>query len=221
MRYMEKMVYKAIIRYLTKHYPGEKKQIIKLAKKMLPELKAKAPLLGGKENTLAGNFDMFLLFLSFYEASDHRLAGEAIDEIIADLYDRLKFLNVIMNINRTGFLKILRQSLYRSYRKYAAKVEQKRARGEWTETWGMVVNPENTDVGFAFTLVGCPIVEYAKKYGYEELIPHMCALDHAYAKILHAKLIRTHTVAGGADSCDYWYVPDKSSTAKSYTGPIV
>lgn len=40
-------------------------------------------------------------------------------------------------------------------------------------------------------------------------------------KILHAKLIRTHTVAGGADSCDYWYVPDKSSTAKSYTGPIV
>lgn len=110
-------------------------------------------------------------------------------------------LTVIMNINRPGFLKILRQSLYGSYHKYAAKVEQKRARGEWTETWGMVVNPENTDVGFAFTLVGCPIVEYAK--------------------ILHAKLIRTHTVARGADSCDYWYVPDKSSTAKSYMGPIV
>ena len=72
----------------------------------------------------------------------------------------------------------------------------------------MIVNPENTKEGFAFTLVGCPIADYAKKYGYEELMPHMCALDHTYAKLMHAKLIRTHTVATGADSCDYWYVPD-------------
>lgn len=218
---MEKMVYKAIIRYLTKHFPGEKEQIVKLAKQILPELKAKAPDLGGRENTLSGNFEMFLLFLSFYEASDRRMAGEAIDEIIADLYDRLRFLNGIMNINRAVFLKILRKHLYGSYRTYADKVKQKRAGGEWAETWGMVVDPENTDVGFAFTLVGCPIVTYAKKYGYEDLIPHMCALDHAYAKILHAKLIRTHTVAGGSDSCDYWYVPDESDMAKSYTGRIV
>ncbi len=40
-------------------------------------------------------------------------------------------------------------------------------------------------------------------------------------KIMHAKLIRTHTVATGADSCDYWYVPDESETARSYTGQIV
>lgn len=35
---------------------------------------------------------MFLLFPAFYEASDHRMAGEAIDEIIADLYAHLKLL---------------------------------------------------------------------------------------------------------------------------------
>ena len=160
---MEKMVYKAIIRYLKKHYPRELDKIVKRAKDILPDLKAKAPNLGGKENTLANNMDMFLLFLSFYEASDHRMAGEAIDEIIADLYARLKFLNGIMNINRPGFLKLLRKYLYRSYRVYAAKVKQKRSRGEWIEAWGMIVDPENTDVGFAFTLVGCPLAEYAKK----------------------------------------------------------
>ena len=89
---MEKMVYKAIIRYLKKHYPSEMGTIIKRAKEILPELKAKAPDLGGRENSLANNLDMFLLFLSFYEASDHRMSGEAIDEIIASLYDRLKHL---------------------------------------------------------------------------------------------------------------------------------
>ena len=203
---MEKMVYKAIIRYLKKHYPDELYKIVKRANEILPELKEKAPNLGGKENTLANNMDMFLLFLSFYEASDHRMAGEAIDEIIADLYARLKFLNKYM---------------YKSYQAYSDKVKQKKSRGEWLDTWDMIVNPENTKEGFAFTLVGCPIADYAKKYGYEELMPHMCALDHSYAKIMHAKLIRTHTVATGADSCDYWYVPDESDTAKSYTGRIV
>ncbi|MCR5558465.1 MAG: L-2-amino-thiazoline-4-carboxylic acid hydrolase [Butyrivibrio sp.] len=213
---MEKMVYKAIIRYLKKHYPGEINLILKRARDIMPGLKAKAPDLGCKENILASNMDMFLLFLSFYEATDHRMDGEAIDEIIADLYDRLKFLNVFMNINRRGFLKMLRIYLYKSYQTYAEKVQQKRNKGEWMETWGMVVNPENTDVGFAFTLVGCPIAEYAKKYEYEELMPHMCVLDHAYAKIMHAKLIRTHTVATGADSCDYWYVPDESEIARKH-----
>ena len=134
---------------------------------------------------------------------------------------RLKFLNGIMNINRPGFLKVLRKYMYKSYQAYSDKVKQKKSRGEWLDTWDMIVNPENTKEGFAFTLVGCPIADYAKKYGYEELMPHMCALDHSYAKIMHAKLIRTHTVATGADSCDYWYVPDESDTAKSYTGRIV
>lgn len=114
-----------------------------------------------------------------------------------------------MNINRPGILKILRKYLYRSYQAYADKVKQKKSRGEWLDTWDMVVNPENTEEGFAFTLVGCPLADYAKKYGYEDLMPHMCALDHSYARIIHAKLIRTHTVASGADSCDYWYVPDE------------
>lgn len=112
---MEKMVRKAIIRYLKKHFPGKEKKIIRKADAILPKLKAKAPDMGGKENPLA----------------------------------------------------------------------------------------------------------YAKKYGYMELMPHMCALDHTYAKLMHAKLIRTHTVATGADSCDYWYVPDRSRTARNYKGKIV
>ena len=219
--HMEQSVYRAIIRYLKKHYPKERKQIASRAKELLPKLRANAPDLGGKENALASNLNMFLLFLAFYEASDRRMAEDALDEIIADLYERLKFLGGIMNINRPGFLKLLRKYMYRSYQKYADKVELKRSKGEWLETWGMIVNPNKTDEGFAFTLVGCPLAEYARKYGYEKLMPHICALDHSYAKIMHSKLLRTHTVATGSDSCDYWYVPDESETAKKFKGKIV
>ena len=74
---------------------------------------------------------MFLLFLSFYEATDRRMNGEAIDEIIADLYGRLRFLNGVMNINRPWFLRMLRKYLYKSYQKYSDKVAEKRKNGEW------------------------------------------------------------------------------------------
>lgn len=218
---MEKLVCKAIIRYLKRHFNGEEKEIIRKADAILPDLKAKAPDMGGKENALAGNLDMFLLFLSFYEATDHRMAGDAIDEIIQDLYAHYKWLGCFLNINRKPVLSFFRNYLYKSYGKYANLVSQKQAKGEWLDTWGMIVNPDNVTEGYAFTLVGCPLVEYAKKYGYVDLMPHMCALDHAYAKLMHAKLIRTHTVATGADSCDYWYVPDKSMTAGTYKGTIV
>ncbi len=218
---MEELVNRAIRRYLKKHYPDEMNRIISRANRIRPKLMRRVPNLGGKENTLANNLDMFILFLSYYEASNHRMDGTAIDEIIADLYKRLKFLNVIMNINRPRFLAILRKYLYKSYQAYADKVKEKQKQGLWLDTWGMIVNPNQTDEGFAFTLVGCPLAEYAKKYGYMDLMPHMCALDHAYAKIMHARLIRTHTVATGADSCDYWYVPDQSKTARRYKGKIV
>lgn len=166
-------------------------RIIYRANKFRPKLMRRAPDLGGKENALANNLDMFILFLSYYEASNHRMDGAAIDEIIADIYKRLKFLNVVMNINRPRFLAILRKHLYKSYQEYADKVKEKQKQGLWLDTWGMIVDPNHTDEGIAFTLVGCPLAEYAKKYGYMELMPHMCALDHAYAKIMHARLIRT------------------------------
>lgn len=218
---MEGLVDRAIRRYLKKHYPRHMKRIIARAKRIRPKLIEKAPDMGGKENTLAGNLNMFILFLSYYEATNHRMAGEAIDEIIDDIYKHLRLLHKIMDINNKRFLKVLRKYLYRSYQKYADKVSEKRSKGQWMDTWEMIVNPNNDNRGFAFTLVGCPLVEYAKKYGYMELMPHMCALDHTYAKLIHAKLIRTHTVATGADSCDYWYVPDKSKTARKYKGVIV
>ena len=218
---MEYLVNRAIQRYLKRHFPAEARRITARAKRIRPKLAKRAPDIGGKENMLANNLDMFILFLSYYEASGKRMDGSAIDEIIDDLYRQIKFLNVFMDINRRPFLAAMRKYLYKSYRGYAAKVAAKRRRGEWLDTWEMIVDPNKTDEGFAFTLVGCPIAEYAKKNGYMDIMPHMCALDHTYAKLMHAKLIRTHTVATGADSCDYWYVPDKSRTAREYKGKIV
>ena len=218
---MEQFIFRHIKRYIKKNFSLEYKEICRRQKEIFPKMMSNAPDLGGKDNSLAGNLTMFIIFLSFYEATDHRLDGNAIDELLIEVYNSVRFLSPLMNINHKIILNPFRKHLYKSYKKYADDVKKNQTEGKWFETWLMRVNPNNTDEGIAFTLVGCPLVQYAKKYGYMEIMPHMCNLDHQYAKLMHAKLIRTHTVATGSDSCDYWYVPDKSETAINYTGVII
>ena len=85
---MERIVERAIKRYIKKHFPNKLKKSVNKSHELYPELMKKAPDLGGKENTLANNLNMFILVIAYYEASGHRIDGAAIDEILDDLYAR-------------------------------------------------------------------------------------------------------------------------------------
>jgi len=111
--------------------------------------------------------------------------------------------------------------LYKKYVPYARLVEEKRSKGQWGNTWRISVNPDDDCEGVRFDLIGCPLADYASANGYTDLLPHLCATDHVIPKLIHAKLIRTHTCALGSDSCDYWYVGDESETARNYKGELV
>ncbi|MBO4835705.1 MAG: L-2-amino-thiazoline-4-carboxylic acid hydrolase [Oscillospiraceae bacterium] len=218
---LEKTVKKAFIRYTKKHYPQEAERIIERAEELFPTLYSKAPFIGGEENLMAYNLDMMIIAASFYEASDHRINGESFLEMGKEILHRFAFLRKIVNLNHQWQMKIFRNSMYRRYVPYAKLVDEKLSRGEWGNTWRVAINPRNTDEGVCFDLIGCPLADYAKKNGYMDLLPHMCAIDHLVPELFHAKLIRTHTCALGSDSCDYWYVGDKSSTVKEFEGKIV
>ena len=218
---LEKTVKKAFIRYTKKHYPQEAKRIIEKAEELFPTLYSKAPFIGGKENLMAYNLDMMIIAASFYEASDHRINGESFLEMGKEILHRFACLRKIVNLNHQWQMKIFRNSMYKRYVPYAKLVDEKLSRGEWGNTWRMAINPRNTDEGVCFDLIGCPLADYAKKNGYMDLLPHMCAVDQLVPELFHAKLIRTHTCALGSDSCDYWYVGDQSSVVKDFEGKIV
>ena len=74
------MVLKAIRRYLRRHFPKEMDKISKRADAILPELKAKAPDIGGKDNSLSENLDMFLLFL--------QVLDKHVPELLVDILDK-------------------------------------------------------------------------------------------------------------------------------------
>ena len=211
-----KAVKKGFIRYTREHYPDEAERIIRKADELFPALYAKAPDIGGKENAMAYNLDLLILAVSYYEASGRRIGGEAINEIAERIFSRYRFVGKLVNANRNWQMKLFRSMMYRKYVPYAKLVEEKLAKGEWGNTWRVSINPRNTDEGVCFDLVGCPLADYARANGYTDLLPMLCATDHILPKLIHAKLIRTHTCATGSASCDYWYVGDESAAARAY-----
>lgn len=63
--------------------------------------------------------------------------------------------------------------------------------------------------GFYYHFNHCPIADFCQKYGYKEINPVLCNIDHITMALMHSRLIREHTVTEGAGICDYWTVGDK------------
>lgn len=213
---MGQAVKNAFIKYTKEHCPDDAVQIIERAEKLFPEMYAKAPYIGGDENRMSYNMDLMIWAVAFYEASCHRIDGPAIIDMAKGLFGKYRFVGRFINANRKWQMKLIQKIMYKIYVPYAKLVDEKVSSGEWNNTWRIRINPRNTEEGVCFDLVGCPLADYAKANGYENLLPYLCATDHILPEFVHAKLIRTHTCATGSDSCDYWYVGDESDAAKEY-----
>ena len=55
----------------------------------------------------------------------------------------------------------------------------------------------------------CPICEFCRREGINELMPALCATDEIMFRLQHGRLYREHTIADGDPVCDYWVVGDK------------
>ncbi len=197
--------------YCREVCPDEAEQIFAKAEKYYLEFMNDMPDLG--ENMMAKNMLDWFTILSFYEASNHRLDGEALLKIKQRMTDKMKFLGEFVDGNRQKWPYRLFEKVYVKYNRMQ---KEHQARGEWTDSWKVEINPEQRPEGFAFHLVGCPIAKHAKEHGYDELLPYLCKTDHYLAEVMHVRLIRTQTEALGGSCCDYWYVGDKSPVLEQY-----
>lgn len=64
---------------------------------------------------------------------------------------------------------------------------------------GIIAN----DLGYDY--YECGICKICKDEGCPELAKHLCKLDFMMADLMNAKLVRTKTLAEGADYCDFRY----------------
>lgn len=68
--------------------------------------------------------------------------------------------------------------------------------------------PEPGEV-VAFDVTVCPLADYFKAQGLPKLTPYAaCNLDHGAARVFGVDLVRSQTIAGGAEYCDFrWRFP--------------
>lgn len=200
-------------RYCRAQFPGEAEDIFARAEGYYREFMKDMPDLG--ENMMAANMLDWFTILSFYEASGHRLDGEALLTIKRQALERLKFIGKLVDGNRDKWPYRLFE---KTYAKFIRMQKAHQEKGEWMDSWRVEINPDHREEGFCFHLIGCPIAKHAKAHGYEALLPYLCRTDHFLAEMMHSRLIRTQTEALGGGCCDYWYVGDKSPALKPYEG---
>lgn len=194
--------------YLKDHYnQAERKEVWEKTLALYEKFIRETPDIGGKKNFMASNLDMAIAFFALYEATGRALTKEEFSERVSKLFPGpIPIYSDIVNLNH----KLACYFMNRMYSKYEKLVAEKKANGEWANTWGFEMNPRGRKEGVAFDLIGCPLVDFAKKHGYMEIMPCMCEIDYQLAALMHAKLYRKHTICEGHERCDYWYVGDRS-----------
>jgi hypothetical protein len=65
----------------------------------------------------------------------------------------------------------------------------------------------SSETGVAFDVTVCPFADYFKDQGVPELTAHAaCNLDYCLARELGVELVRSQTIANGAECCDFRWV---------------
>lgn len=163
----------------------------------------------GKDNPMASNLYEGLLFLALWEAADGKISVDDLREITRAVmqFPTMKLVGLFVNANRSGLEK-LEKRMHKN--------------AEWLEvhpqykgvSWDFNFDKTKHSEGFYYHFTRCPLNDFARREGYIEVLPVMCEIDLLSAELMHAKLIRKQTLASGGDCCDYWFVGDKSPSAK-------
>lgn len=163
----------------------------------------------GKDNPMSSNMYEGLIFFAIWEVADGKISIDDLREITHEVmgFPLMKAVGIFVNANKSGL----------------ARLEKKMHKNaEWLEvhpqykgvSWDFNFDKTKHSEGFYYHSTRCPLNDFARREGYLEVLPVMCEIDLISASLMHAKLIRRQTLASGGEMCDYWFVGDKSPSAK-------
>ncbi|MCD8368187.1 MAG: L-2-amino-thiazoline-4-carboxylic acid hydrolase [Clostridiales bacterium] len=192
-------------RLLAKKY-GRKAagEYIRKAKPIYRQMLAQAEDIGAK-NPMAHNIYMSFVFMAIWKAADGAITPGDMRSMTRDLLE----LNIVQKV--MGGLDVNKP---KDMDKFRVKL---RKCAEWIEnhpeyqdrSWDFHHETPPLGTGIFYYFTRCPLNDYARAYGYLEILPVMCELDYRLAGLYHARLYRKQTLAGGGSICDYWYVGDR------------
>ena len=199
---------KEILAKITLHYPEvEREAVWEQVQLRYEELLSKWRTdLGGKKNFhngVGGTYDCIAI-MCFYDVCRDVVTFREMEEIEENLilpsFRKLRF----VDINKPFWKKLM----YRAF-----STAQKHC-----DTWHdyeMDVAPYENGKPIYYEFTACPAAEFAKQFGFTDIMPALCNVDYASMELLHAKLVRTTTCVDGC-RCDYTICGDKDPYVKEH-----
>lgn len=195
-KYMRKHARKALV----SHYGDDLTDTI--ARETRQEYEALIPQLsyiGGKKNPLTTNLIQCAWGLALYKVlKTHDKTAEEAAKIIykaveAQLRSSPKFL-----------LRLLGRWMFAQYRlkKQAAESQKRRYPEDWV--WSFIKG-DGKEFDFGMDFTECAICKFFHAQGADEFTPFLCLLDFPMSKAFGTGLVRTMTLAEGAEKCDFRY----------------
>ena len=173
------------------------------------------PYCGGKHNLMIWQLYDAIAAFSYYEVLPEKETLEEFEKTCAVIFGKdkqRKALPRFLTVDSKGFLKLVNATI----RPIAKKMNRELDSGNWQDGWRIEQGTDHLNEGLQVALVGCPIYNFAVKYGYEKLMPAMCNCDFPGIDFLHSGLVRPRTVSNGDDRCDNWFVSIDSEAVKRY-----
>lgn len=164
----------------------------------------------GKDNPMASNLYEGFIFLALWDALDRKISVEELRAISEEMvaFPLLKAMGLMINANKKSGIERIAKMMHRD----AAWLEEHPQYKAYS--WDFHFDEAKHRDGFYYHFTQCPLNTFARKEGYLEVLPVMCDIDYKTAALMHAKLHRNHTLAGGGEVCDYWFVGDKMKNPK-------
>ena len=168
------------------------------ARPLYRQLLAACPPVGA-DNPMAKNLYLSCVFFALYRAAEGDLTPEMLRAAVHDVMSSklTKLMGGVMDLNRP--------------RDVAALNERLRANAQWVEehpetkpyTWDYRFGDTRQDTQVQYYFTHCPINDFAREQGLLDVLPIMCEVDYATARMMHGTLMRNFTLATGGPMCDY------------------
>ncbi len=157
--------------------------------------------LGGAKNFhngQGGTYDCIAM-MCFYDVCREKVTFRDVEVMEENLmmpsFRKLRF----VNINRPFWKKLM----------HTAFLKAKSRCDAWHD-YEMHVQPYDADKPIAYDFTSCPTAEFAKQFGYTDIVAALCNVDYVCLQQLHARLIRTGTCVDCA-CCDYCIAGDRDT----------
>ena len=159
----------------------------------------------GYDNPMAGNIYMAFVFMAIWKAADGAIDTESYRTVVRSFLTKSlarKFIGK-SDMNRPEDVLKAKEKFRRMQAWADAHPQYK------DKTWDFNFDEARHKDGSFYYFTRCPLNNFAGKYGYLEVLPVCCELDHILTEASKGRLIREYTLATGGAVCDYWIVPNK------------